>query len=199
MYRDKMAFELFIEKTWNTISLSITEFVTDTWLEALVLSLVGRLAVLVVIASILALCVGRVDFIGDFLANNVFRYFARSNGAHIKGGGGGASGGCVSDDIHHGDSADHDDGPNDGHNKEAVKVNRLQKLHLTSTPTQLPSKVPRAQPQQSSSMLVERDLNTLDLLKYQTPRRQTNYMTNDGDMDTIKKHKEQLDRLRTWS
>ncbi|KAL1602540.1 hypothetical protein SLS60_005956 [Paraconiothyrium brasiliense] len=50
----------------------------------------------------------------------------------------------------------------------------------------------------SSSMLVERDLNTLDL-NYQTPRRQTDHMMNKGDMDTIERHQEQLDRLRKWS
>ncbi|KAJ4348672.1 uncharacterized protein N0V89_010050 [Didymosphaeria variabile] len=200
MYRDKLAFELFIEKMWNAIGISITELVNDTWLEVLILDLVGQLAIVVVIASILALCVGRVDFIGNVFASTGLRNFAPSHGAPIQGSGGGANGGNTSDDIYQGDAADHDDDPHDGHNKEGAKLtNWHREVHLTSTPTKAPSIVPRAQPQQDSSMLVEHDVNTLDLLKYQTPLRQTGHATNEGDTDTIRKRKEQLDRLRMWS
>ncbi|KAK7185370.1 hypothetical protein DPSP01_012431 [Paraphaeosphaeria sporulosa] len=193
-FRDKFAFELFIEKTWNAIQSCITELATGTWLEYFVLDPVGQYVAVAAIALILSLCVGRFHILLNAWKMVVNKAFARIKDDNANHSGYGA---CDSDKP---TAAGDEDSPNDVQNKqEAAKLaNRLENVHIATRKT-TSSLAPHFRPQQNPNMLIEPDANTVSVLKYQTPPRRPDLMTTEGDPETIKKRKDQLDRLRMWS
>ncbi|KAF2443515.1 hypothetical protein P171DRAFT_486246 [Karstenula rhodostoma CBS 690.94] len=198
-FRDKFAFELLIEETWKAVQFRITRLVTGTWLEFFVLDPVGQYAAVTAIALILSLCVGRFHTIVDTWKIVVDKALARPKGKNAKPSGDGTRDGDDPGTARNEGAAGYEDGPNDVRNKQeaAMLATRLQNVHI-STPKRTSPLAPRAQPQRNHSVLVERDANTVNLLKYQTPLRKAAHMTT-GDPETIRKRKEQLDRLRMWS
>ncbi|KAL5417190.1 hypothetical protein PMIN06_002635 [Paraphaeosphaeria minitans] len=193
-FRDKFAFELFIEKIWNAIQSCITELVTGTWLEFFVLDPVGQYVVVAAIALILSLCVGRFHIIADIWRIMADKALACLQGNNAKGGG------DVARDNDDPGAAGDKDSANDVRNKQqaAKLAARLRNLHIP-TPKKASSLASHVQSQRDHSVLVESVENAGSLLKHQTPSRRTFQITTEGDPETIRKRKEQLDRLRMWS